>query len=413
MTAAGARRVLIAGAGLAGLTAALALARRGFEVRIFERAEKLEQVGAGLQLSPNATRILDRLGVLERLRPLAVAPEAIVLRDAKSLRELARVPLGRGAEERWGAPYVVAHRADLQKALLAAVEANGHIECFTGAEVRDFVFAGGRIEVFVTPTEGEDKGATPSTEYGSLLVGADGVWSRVRQSAGLGRSRFTGELAWRVTVAASDIVQTGLLPRDAVTAFLHPGVHLVTYPVRAGTEINLVAVTKGGSLGEGWDSEQDPQALYSAFDGAHRELLEIVKRAGAWLPWPLHAVEIGSWTRPGGLALVGDAAHAMTPFAAQGAAMAIEDAAILADAVAATPDDIAGALTRYEKLRRPRIARVARRGALNHLAWHARGTVALARNLVLGLRSPERLMADMDWLYGWSPGETDGGVTGG
>jgi salicylate hydroxylase len=373
------RHITIIGAGIAGLTAALAFARQGFAVRILERAERLEETGAGLQLSPNATRLLDRLGVLERLAPNAICPEAVVLRDARSLRELARVPLGRGAEHRWGAPYIVVHRADLQKALLARVADFAAIELNTGIEI-----------------------ANAPEANGGLIVGADGVWSAVRKLLGRGESRFSGQVAWRATVDAGykseDIAQA-----DIVSAFLHPGVHLVCYPVRGGAATNLVAVMKGGRLAEDWTSQPDPAPLYRAMDSAAPPLRELVEQVGRWTAWPVHTVDRKTrWSDRRDVVLIGDAAHAMTPFAAQGAAMAIEDAVVLADLVAVSAD-LGEALRRYETLRRPRIARVSRRGALNHLAWHASGPVALARNLILRTRPPGKLAADLDWLYGWEP----------
>lgn len=394
--------IFIAGAGIAGLSAALAFAQHGFDVRIFERAERLEEAGAGLQLSPNATRFLARLGVLDRLRDRSVAPVAVVLRDAATLRELARVPLGPYAESRWGAPYLAIHRADLHWALLERIKEEGGIELITDATVTSCTFASGAVAVSV------ERGGRGKILIGGgrLLIGADGVWSAVRGSAGLGKSRFSGQIAWRVTViadAARDVVDT-----DAVTAFLHRRVHLVAYPMRGGATVNLVAVMKGREMAAQWSSAADAAPLVAALRGAEPWLKALVANAGPWSAWPLHVARPKRWTDRQGLALIGDAAHAMTPFAAQGAAMAIEDAVVLADLVATAPGDLPAALARYEADRRPRIARVARRGALNQLAWHASGPVALARNMVLKMRSPERLAADMDWLYGWDArGSTD------
>lgn len=384
--------VLVAGAGIAGLTAALAFASRGFPVRVFERAASLDEVGAGLQLSPNATRILDRLGVLERLMPLAVRTEAVVLRRATSLAQIARVPLGAAGERRWGAPYLVAHRADLQAALLAAVSATPNIELTTGAELRDFSLENGVAAEFADGSEAR----------GRLLVAADGVWSVVRGLSGRrGRSLFIGMVAWRATIAAAD-APAGLFAADEVGVFLHPGFHLVAYPVRAGAAINLVAFTKGREMDEGWSGKADTAPLRRALAGAAPALAELAGR-DVWSAWPIHIANLdGAWMSPQGLALIGDAAHAMTPFAAQGAAMAIEDADTLAAAIASGAD-FATALPAWDAARRARIRKVARRGAFNQFAWHARGPVAAARDLVLRLRGPERLAADMDWLYGWWP----------
>ncbi|MER9332602.1 FAD-dependent monooxygenase [Mesorhizobium sp. M0293] len=399
------RQVVIAGAGVAGLTAALAFAKHGYSVQVFEQAQRLEAVGAGLQLSPNATRILGQLGVLDRLLPAAVRPEAVVLKDAASLRELARVPLGQAAETRWQAPYLVAHRADLQSALMARVAEMPDIHLTTGA----------RIGSVATGTHGitataEIDGGTITAE-GFLLVGADGVWSSVRglvdsaKGAASPRSRFSGELAWRATVAADSAAGQAFAvigAKDCVTTFLHPGFHMVAYPVSKGDAFNLVAFTKGERIAEGWSGHADPGILTDATRGTAPGLARLVEVAGPWLTWPLHTVDQKQpWTMPNGIALIGDAAHAMTPFAAQGAAMAIEDAATLADIIADLPADPLAALAVWEQSRRPRVAQVARRGAVNRLAWHAAGPVAIARNVFLMMRSPEKLAADLDWLYGW------------
>lgn len=399
------RPVVIAGGGIAGLTAALAFAQRGFAVEIYEQAPRLETVGAGIQLSPNATRILASLDVLERLLPMAVRPEAVALKDAASLKERARVPLGAFAEQRWQAPYLTAHRADVQAALVARVAETAGIRLITGATLTDI---GTSPENLVGTFDQEGTEVRP---IGSLLIGADGVWSKVRELPGLaGKSRFTGELAWRITIAADSTAGRTFASVGAagcVTAFLHSGFHLIAYPVSAGAAINLVAFTKGERIAEGWSGHADPAILTGALKGAAPALERLIAEAGTWLAWPLHAVDQKqSWTLPQGVALIGDAAHAMTPFAAQGAGMAIEDAATLAACIAESPASIAHALATWEQQRKPRVAKVARRGALNHLAWHATGPVALARNLVLALRPQHRLASDLDWLYGWHMPDT-------
>ncbi|MBT1155077.1 FAD-dependent monooxygenase [Aminobacter anthyllidis] len=395
------RRIVIAGAGIAGLTAALAFARHGLGVRIYERSPVLEEVGAGLQLSPNATRILGRLGVLDLVSASTVRPEAIVLRDAATLAERARMPLGAAAERRWKAPYLVAHRADLQGALLARVTESPLIEIATGATVGTVDAQADGVKVSLT------QGGIDSHEHATLFVAADGVWSASRRLVGPNeKSRFSGELAWRTTIPVdSDVGRqfAGLTSLATVTTFLHPGFHLVAYPIRAGHAVNLVAFTPGTAIAEQWSGETDAGAMKRVMHGTAPALARLVDEAGPWTVWPLHTVDpTRPWTAPSGIALIGDAAHAMTPFAAQGAAMAIEDAYTLADAVAAAANT-AEALSRWEAARKVRVRKVARRGALNHFAWHAAGPVALARNLFLRLKSPASLAADMDWLYGWTP----------
>jgi salicylate hydroxylase len=402
------RQVVIAGAGVAGLTAALAFAERGYLVKVFEQARRLEAAGAGIQLSPNATGILRQLGVLDRLLPAAVRPEGVVLRDAATLRELARVPLGQAAERRWQGPYLVAHRADLQAALMASVTERPDIDLVTGGRVSSVV----TVPHGVTATA--EIAAKSVTAEGFLVIGADGVWSSVRmqlsdKKTAFGRSLFSGELAWRATVAADSaggIAFAAVGAANCVTTFLHPGFHLVAYPVSNGAAFNLAAFTKGERIAEGWSGHADARMLTDAMRGTAPALVQLVEQAGPWTAWPIHTIDQRQpWTTPTGITLIGDAAHAMTPFAAQGAAMAIEDAVTLAGFVADSPADLKGALAAWELARRPRVAKVARRGAVNRLAWHASGPVAIARNLFLKLRSPEKLAADLDWLYGWRASE--------
>ena len=396
--------VIVAGAGIAGLTAALAFSRRGFKVRVFEQASGFDTVGAGIQLSPNATRILDRLGVLDLLSPRATHPAAVLLKDAATLRLLSRIPLGEIAERRWGAPYVVVHRADLQAALLAVATREPSVEIVNGARLTGAQLDGADAVVSV------QSGEATRHERCDLVIGADGVWSSLRALCGGGsNSRFSGELAWRATIdAASEAggALAALTSTDCVTTFLHSGFHLVAYPVGAGAAFNLVAFTQGRSAPRRWANKADPSILADAMRGTEKALRDLVEKAGPWTLWPVHNVDSHRpWVHSGRLALIGDAAHAMTPFAAQGAAMAIEDAETLAYSVSDEQGELAGALSGWEKQRRRRVLRVARRGALNRLAWHASGPVALARNTVLKLRGPDKLAADLDWLYGWKPPE--------
>lgn len=398
MSVAAPGRVVVAGAGMAGLTAALAFAAKGIEVAIFDRAPKLEEAGAGLQLSPNATRLLDRLGVLDFLRASAVRPDAIVLRDGGTLKELARLPLGDAAEARWGAPYLVAHRADLQRALLARVATSPHVRLKLATSVGGATPDDGGLSVLAA---GERRAEHVACR---LLVGADGVRSTVRGLvAGGGRGTVAAETAWRTTVAtaspAGERLAAAVTP-GTVTAFLRPDFHLIAYPLRAGSEINLVAFTRAGP----------PEPADGGAPGTAPLEAELARCAAPlgdldldWTCWPLRTVDPDQpWTDRCGIALIGDAAHAMTPYAAQGAAMAIEDAVTLADAVAASGADLAGGLAAWESRRRVRVGRVARRAAFNRFVWHAAGPVALARNLVLAVRGGKSLAADMDWLYAGS-----------
>ena len=393
----GSSDILIAGAGIAGLTAALAFAQRGFSVRIFERAPELVDIGAGLQLSPNATRLLDSLGLAAALRQAAVRPEAIVLRRASTAREIARVPLGAAGTKRWGADYLVIHRADLQAVLLDTVKAHPAIRLDLGLALEDL--RQHPRGVTVASSDGT------SQAEGRLLIGADGVWSRLRGQLGGQPARPAGHTAWRAVIARDS---AGALDAGVVTAFMDPRFHLVAYPLRGGQDINLVAITpdRAGSVrapdGQ-WAVPGDPAALRSAMAGTGDLLRGLIDAADTWTAWPLMEVAgAASWYQ-GRVVLVGDAAHAMTPHAAQGAAMAIEDAFVLAAHVAKAGDDWEPALGRFEAERRPRVERVRRRGRFNRFVWHAWGPVALGRDVVLSMRPPDKVAADFDWLYGWKP----------
>jgi salicylate hydroxylase len=393
--------IIIAGAGIGGLTAALALARRGLRVRVLEQATKLEETGAGLQLSPNATRVLIALGLEERLRPRLVAPEVIRVRRAFDGQDLARLPVGR-AVQYYGAPYWVMHRGDLQAALLAAVNDHADIE----------IELGKRVQIFGPHPKGLSVGylrnANTEDTTSTALVGADGLWSATRTCVGKAATpQPAGRTAWRA-----------LLPTDAVAPeFREPVVHLwvgpqghiVHYPVRAGRAINIVAITTDTWSGIGWSTQSDWNDLMARFpdnDWAQpaRALLATPRQ---WLKWALYfCAPLQRWGR-GPTTLLGDAAHPMLPFLAQGAAMAIEDAAVLAHAVASAPGgSIAAAMRSYEKQRRARTARVQASAHANDRVYHVGGFAGLIRDLALRtVLGGELLLSRYDWIYDWRPPE--------
>lgn len=385
-------KIAISGAGIAGLSAALAFSRAGFNVDIYERSPKLEEVGAGLQLSPNATRILERLDVLSELRTFAVQPAEIAIRRGDNLKQLASVPLGNAAEKRWRSPYLTIHRADLQKVLLNKVLSNPDIRLFLGCAVKSAQHNASGI------TLSFDDELIPAVSY-KLLVGADGVWSTLRGKLhNTTDATYSGYLAWRCVIDGAD----AFVPSDRVTTWVDSAFHLVAYPVRSGRTINLVAVTPAPNASKSWANDADAAFLQRAMRKASPRLQALIEKTAAWTTWPIYAASHNShWSNGQSIILIGDAAHAMTPFAAQGAAMAIEDSYILASFIRDNPNDFAAALSSYEAIRRPRVKRVAARGAFNRFAWHAAGPIAFGRNIVLSLRSAEQLMGDFDWLYGY------------
>ena len=376
----------IIGAGIAGLTAALALARHGVRSHIFEQADVLTEVGAGLQISPNASRILDTLGVLDALLPIWLEPKDVQLVSGSSLRPVALVPCGDFAKERWGSPYGTAHRATLQKALLDAVTANALCTLHLGRHID------------IKDKQGLDGIAGLSVD---LVIGADGVWSKTRALVpGAPSPLFSGNIAWRFTIPEASAPT--ILNRASVTAFLGPSSHLVCYPIRENAAFNIVAIVSGNGASHDWSatgSKAQRDQMLRGFSGWNSAILRMLETQEQASFWPLYEMGPGRWHNGSDTILIGDAAHAMMPFAAQGAAMAIEDAFELAGMLATRP--VPEALDLYEKHRAPRIARLRQRAAFNQFAYHARGPIRMARDLVLSLRPPQSLAADMDWIYGY------------
>lgn len=383
------RTVVIAGAGIGGLTAALCCAAKGFRIVVLEKAERLDEAGAGLQLSPNASRVLIGLGLHAQLAARAIAPAAIRVRAARNGRDIARIPLGEAAAARAGAPYWVMHRADLQAVLLAVARDTPGIELRLGAP-----FAGteaGPDGLRVVSGQGAAQRETAAT----ALVGADGVWSAVRRRIFPDiEATFSGRIAWRGTLAHGP---GGSPLKREVQLWLGPNAHLVAYPISGARATNLVAITTGSN------TTARPDDLAAAFAAPlwSEEARALIAGVPQWSHWPLFTLPDGGAWAQDRIALLGDAAHAMLPFMAQGAGMAIEDAAVLADALATTPDDPAAAFARYAQARRERVARVQRTARRNGRIYHLRGLPALARDLAMQALGGERLLAQQDWVYRW------------
>ncbi|MBR0826911.1 FAD-dependent monooxygenase [Bradyrhizobium manausense] len=394
------RTIFIAGAGIGGLTAALALAAKGFRVVVLEKAERLEEAGAGLQLSPNASRILVELGLSERLRRGAVTPEAVSIMSTRAGGELLRLPLGEAAVARAGAPYWVVHRADLQAALAAQVQDHPDIDLRLGATFEDVAAHARGLTVV------HRIGNSRQSDVASVLIGADGIWSTVRQHLFPEvQPRFSGLIAWRGTFEATQLPKEYTSRR--VQLWMGPGAHLVAYPIAGGRQINVVAIVPGTWNRPGWSTPGDPFELMDAFPaprwpGPARMMLKAVD---SWRKWALFGVPEGCEWSKGSIALLGDAVHAMLPFAAQGAGMAIEDAAVLAQHLGGNATEsaasIAAALKQYGRARRARVRQVQRTARQQGQIYHLTGPLALARDLAIRALGPERMLARQDWIYSW------------
>jgi salicylate hydroxylase len=394
------RTVVVAGAGIGGLTATLALARNGFRVIVLEQAERLEETGAGIQLSPNAARTLIDLGLGDRLRPHVVAPAALRVLDAASGREIVRMPLGEVAEQRYGAPYWVIHRGDLQAALAAAVTQYLDVTILLGMRMEDFVTHPNGITV-----SGRSHGAI-GDERGMALIAADGVWSTSRTRIGYTEPpRFAGRTAWRALVPAKDVAPEFREP--FIHLWLGAEAHLVHYPVKSGNVINIVAIVPDTWNEAGWSEPAGRADIMARFPRAlwAPQALGLLGVPEAWLKWALYDRRpLLRWSQ-GPVTLLGDAAHAMLPFLAQGAAMAIEDAAVLAQSLARMPDDAVAALRTYEAVRRPRVWRVQRAAAHNGTIYHQTGIKGALRNVAMRTLGGKFLLRRYDWLYDWRPPE--------
>jgi len=392
------RHVIIAGGGIAGLTSALLLARAGMRVTVMEQTAKLEESGAGLQLSPNASRILIALGLRERIESTAVKPLAIRVMAGGSGREIARLPLGDEVERRYGAPYWSIHRGDLQAALADAASDTLDITLELGVRVEEFAAHVRGVSVLGR------RGAQVLDERAIALIGADGIWSTI--AARLRSEQpptFRHRTAWRALVPAES------MPTEFRQPFIHlwlgHDAHLVHYPVKSGRLINIVGIVRDEWNESGWSADGDRTEVLRHFvrwtwSEKARAIIAIPDR---WLKWALFDRKTPFRGARLPVTLIGDAAHPMLPFLAQGAAMAIEDAAVLADMLAKYLDDPADALRAYEGARWHRTMRAQQAARRQARIYGLTGPEAFVRNLAMRGMGGEKLRARYDWLYSWRP----------
>ncbi|MBB5072967.1 salicylate hydroxylase [Bartonella callosciuri] len=396
---------IIVGGGIAGLSTALALAHKGIASTIIEKCTQLDAVGAGIQLTPNATRILAHWGILSKLTEVGIIPHFFELRDGMSLKTRLRTDLINLSEKTWKAPYITIHRANLQKILHNAVIENPLIKYQTGESVvssTQIVSHSIHIKTIKinlpTETQHSQLYSTP------LLIGCDGVWSTLRKQAPFyERANFSGFIAWRATTEFENLPKSfhSLLQNmKTITAWMGPKNHLIVYPIQSSTKVfNFVAITRGKNSKKGWAHEGNKENLKSLFKDWNLQILQIFDHIDEWTYWPLFQMQQNRFLGLERQVFVGDCAHAALPFAAQGAAMAIEDAATLAEALSTKDLSLTNALWLYEKIRKPRIAAVKKRGNFNRITYHATGPIAIARNFIMKIRTPESIMSDLNWLY--------------
>ena len=380
-------KALVAGGGIGGLGAALALAQRGHEVSVFERSSEFREIGAGIQLGPNVFRMFERLGLRAEMLALAAIPRALVMRCAMHGHEITRVPLGEGFRARFGQPYAVIHRGDMHGVLLRACQAHSRVRLVTGQAVTGYAQDGEQVTLSFDE-------AAPAT--GNLLIGADGLWSRIRAAMlGDGAPVVSGHIAYRAVLPMAE-VPAGI-SRDEVVLHAGPRLHLVHYPLRRGELMNLVAVFHSAEYSEGWDQAGDPALLARHFAATRPEVRAMLERIETWKYWVLCDREPRRGWVDGRVALLGDAAHPMLQYLAQGANMALEDALCLADMLEQHP--VEAALPAYEEARVLRTGRVQSIARLYGEIYHAADVRAELRDAMLAGRAPEAAWEGMSWLY--------------
>ena len=386
------RPALVAGGGIGGIAAALALVRAGHDVLVLEQASQLGEIGAGIQLGPNGFAAFDALGVGPVARSRAVYTDEMVMHDALDETLVGRIPTGAAFRARFGNPYAVIHRADVHRSLLEGAEASGRIEVRTATQV-------------VAVEQDEAAGvvavdARGGRHAGAFLVGADGVKSAVRAGLVGDAPRVSGHVVYRAVVDRADFPAD--LRWNAAAIWVGPDCHLVHYPLRGGEQYNVV-VTFHSREREEWSvREGSRDEVRSYFGGVCPRARQLIELPKDWKRWATADREpIGAWSS-GRVTLLGDAAHPTLQYLAQGACMAMEDAVTLGAALRAADGVVEPAFALYERSRVARTARVVYSAREMGRIFHASGVERLVRNSLWQGRSPERFYDALEWLYGWT-----------
>ncbi len=381
---------IIVGGGIGGLACALALSRKGFSSVVLEQAPEFGEIGAGLQLGPNVFRMFEKLGITEEINKYAVYPKGLMMRDVITSEEVTTLPLNEAFLARFKYPYGVIHRADLHRVLLEECQKlPADITLRNGCKAVDIEDKGDKV---IVRSEAGD------VFEGAALVGADGLWSSVRQKiVGDGKPNVSGHITYRAVLKTSDVPEE--LRWQMMVIWAGEKTHLVQYPVRGGELFNLVATFHSNKFAEGWDSFGDAAELHERFAGSCAQVKTLLGKIESWRMWVLcDRPPIRDWTK-GNLTLLGDAAHPMLQYLAQGANMAIEDSVCLASKLAHCKGDWNSAFLAYQQERYLRTARVQLTARLYGEAYHASGATRDLRNAVLGARTQEQAFDSMAWLY--------------
>jgi salicylate hydroxylase len=383
--------VLVAGGGIGGLAAALALVRRGFSVKVLEQAPAIGEIGAGIQLGPNAFAAFDALGIGERARARAVYTDEMIMMDALDESTVARVSVGEAFRARFGNPYAVIHRADVHGALLEGAQESERIEFLTSTQVAHVEQTSSGVTVF--DTRGD-------AHRGVALIGADGVKSAVRQQYVGDDARVSGHVVYRAVVEKKDCPAD--LQWNAAAVWVGPNCHLVHYPLRGGEQYNVVVTFHSRDVEE-WSvregSREEVQSYFGDICPRARQLIDLPK---SWKRWATADRDpIAQWTY-GRAALLGDAAHPTLQYLAQGACMAMEDAVTLGESLRVNDNDFTKAFDLYQRSRVARTARVVLSAREMGRIFHAKGIERLVRNELWKGRPDERFYDALEWLYGWT-----------